>query len=267
MKLGISTACFYPLVLEQAVMRIGRLGVRNTEVFVNTESEFGSDYVEALRALLDGQGLQAVSVHPYTSGMEGQLLLSDYARRTEDGLKQYARYFAAAQRLGARFLTFHGERSIIPEHNAADVARKMEVYRRLCALAETYGIVLAQENVAWCKSENPEYLRMLREQVPALGFTLDLKQAHRAGRHWSAYLDAMGDRLVNVHINDFDSTRSCLLPGEGVMDYTAFFARLRGLGYQGAALIEVYASNYTDEAQLARSVRLLDGLWRAKMPE
>ncbi|MCB6364670.1 sugar phosphate isomerase/epimerase [Intestinibacillus massiliensis] len=258
MELGISTACFYPKPLEQAAYEAAQMGVSNAEVFINTESEFRPDYIEALRELLSTHGLRVTSVHPYTSPMEGQMLLSDYARRTEDGMKMYARYFEAARGLGARYFTFHGERSVIRDRDAADIARKVDAYRRLCELAAGQGLVLAQENVAWCKSENPNYLRMLYEQVPELGFTLDLKQAHRAGHHWGEYLDAVGDRVVNVHLNDFDSTRSCLLPGEGAMDYAAFFQRLHALHYSGHLLIEVYASNFADRAQFRRSVEYLE---------
>ena len=39
MKLGISTACFYPLPIEQALDEIGKLGLRTAEIFFNTESE------------------------------------------------------------------------------------------------------------------------------------------------------------------------------------------------------------------------------------
>ena len=42
--------------------------------------------------------------------MEGMLLFSDYKRRTQDGFEQYKRYFEATKMLGAKYLTFHGER-------------------------------------------------------------------------------------------------------------------------------------------------------------
>ena len=42
MKLGISTACFYPLPIEQALDEIGKLGLRTAEIFstrkVNTSN-------------------------------------------------------------------------------------------------------------------------------------------------------------------------------------------------------------------------------------
>ena len=93
--------------------------------------------------------------------------------------------------------------------------------------------------------------------MPELRYTLDIKQARRAGRDWKEFIDAVGDRIVNVHINDFSAEQTCLLPGAGSMDYADFFSRLRGVGYDGHTLIEVYRSNFTDRAELARAVRTL----------
>lgn len=263
MECGISTACFYPQPLEESIAEIAALELKTIEVFVNTESEFAPKYTRELRLRLDDAGIRAVSIHPFTSPMEGQLLLSDYDRRTEDGLMQYRRYFEAARALGAKYLTFHGERSIIQDKSAADTQRKLHTYNRLCAVAAECGMILAQENVAWCKSENPEYLRWLRDGVPALRFTLDIKQAHRAGHSWSEYLDVMGERLVNIHINDFDDAHSCLLPGEGVMRFDALFDRLRALGYDEQVLIEVYSTDYQNMAQIKRAAKYLTDLQNA----
>ncbi len=259
MDCGISTACFYPEPLENTVDRIATLGIGVVEVFINTESEFHPAFVRDMKERLDAHGLRVASVHPFTSPMEGQLLLSDYDRRTQDGIAQYRHYFEAAHMLGAHSLTFHGERSIIRDRDAADAARKIAVYAALCDVAAEYDLALAQENVAWCKSESPEYIRRLYNEVPALRYTLDIKQAHRAGHHWSEYLDVMGERIINVHINDFDETHSCMLPGEGVMQYDALFDHLVALGYDDQVLIEVYGSDYESLEQIRRSLRFLDG--------
>ena len=110
MRVGISTACFYPQPVEEILPVLAGLGVHAIEIFFNTESEFQPRFYEELGAQARGLGLDVVSVHPYTSLMEGLLLFSDYKRRTEDGLMQYQRYFECAAALGARYLTFHGER-------------------------------------------------------------------------------------------------------------------------------------------------------------
>lgn len=257
MKIGMSTACFYPLEIEKSIARLAALNVRTIEVFINTESEFTQDFIQQLRQSADANEMTIVSVHPYTSPMEGQLLFSDYPRRTQDGLQQYRRYCAAAQALGAKYLTFHGERHMIQDKNAKDTSHKLMVYHTLCNIAAEYNIVIAQENVAWCKSKNPEYIKLLYKQIPKLGFTLDIKQAHRAGHHWREYVDVMGERLVNVHINDFNDTHSCLLPSEGIMDYTAFFNRLAEQNYDTQVMIEVYRENFHSDKQLQAAIQHL----------
>ena len=257
MRVGISTACFYPQPLEEVLPVLAGLGVHAIEIFFNTESEFAPQFYEQLGAQTKSCGLDVVSVHPYTSLMEGMLLFSDYKRRTEDGMMQYQRYFECAAALDARFLTFHGERDMGFQDDPARWARKCEVYRRLCGLASACGITLAQENVAWCRSRDPGFLRALYRDVPELRYTLDIKQARRAGRNWKEFIDAVGDRIVNVHINDFSAEQTCLLPGAGSMDYADFFSQLRGVGYDGHTLIEVYRSNFKSTEEMARAVRLL----------
>lgn len=257
MRVGISTACFYPQPLEEILPVLAGLGVHAVEIFFNTESEFRPRFYEQLGAQARSLGLDIVSVHPYTSLMEGMLLFSDYKRRTEDGLMQYQRYLECAGALGARFLTFHGEREMGMTDSPARWAHKCEIYRRLCRLAAACGVTLAQENVAWCRSRDPAFLHALYRDVPELRYTLDIKQAYRAGKDWKAFIDVMGGRLVNVHINDFSNEQSCLLPGAGCMDYADFFSRLRAAGYDGHTLIEVYRSNFETTEEIARAIRLL----------
>ncbi len=257
MRVGISTACFYPQPLEEILPVLAGLGVHAVEIFFNTESEFAPRFYEQLGAQARGLGLDVVSVHPYSSLMEGMLLFSDYSRRTEDGMMQYQRYFECAAALGARFLTFHGERDMGHTDSPERWARKCGVYRRLCRIAASCGVTLAQENVAWCRSRDPGFVRALCRDVPELRYTLDIKQARRAGRNWKEFIDAAGDRIVNVHINDFSAEQTCLLPGAGNMDYGDFFSRLHSVGYDGHTLIEVYRSNFGAPEEMLRAVRLL----------
>ncbi len=261
MRLGISTACFYPQPLEETIDRIASLGFSVIEIFFNTESEYDPAFLDTLKRLTDRNGIEIISIHPYTSLMEGMLLFSNYARRTEDGLTQYRKYMRAAARLGAQYLTFHGERFMAQETLFEHMDRTYEVYHTLCDMAQQEGITLTQENVAWCKSRDPEYLRLLTEHVPELRYTLDIKQANRTGQHWSAYLDVMRNRLRNIHINDYDTTHSCLLPGEGSMDYDLLMQSLKRYQYDHQMLIEVYSANFSDDSQ----VQYAGDLLRAKL--
>lgn len=257
MRIGVSTACFYPQPIEDILPILAELDVHAIEIFFNTESEFTRDFCRQIATQAEAFGMDIVSIHPYTSLMEGMLLFSDYTRRTEDGLLQYQRYLEYAGMLGARYLTFHGERNMGPPDTPAKWERKCRVYERLCAIGQACGVTIAQENVNWCRSREPQYERTLSEAIPALRFTLDIKQANRAGQDWRDFLDAIGDRLVNIHINDFTATESCKLPGEGEMNYVDFYRRLRQLGYDGHTLIEVYRANFQQTEEMSRALQVL----------
>jgi len=259
MELGISTACFYPMYTENAIEEIGRLNIKNIEIFINSESEFSSGYIDEIRRRIEFYGMKVVSVHPYTSGTEGVAFFSGYERRLDDSLDKYARYFDAANILGAKYFTFHGERRIASKVKVDSVPGEKiaAAYKRLNARAKDCGIILAQENVAWCKSSDLEYLTFIRDMVPELHFTLDTKQAVRAGVDVNEYLKIMGDRTVNVHISDHDSANMCLLPGEGDMDYDKFIDGLKNVGYDGHLLVEVYASDYDNMSQITGSFEFL----------
>ena len=185
MRVGISTACFYPQPLEEILPVLAGLGVRAVEIFFNTESEFQPRFYERLGAQAKSLGLDVVSVHPYTSLMEGMLLFSDYKRRTEDGMEQYQPLSGMRGRAGRTLSDLsRGARDGPARTRPARWARKCEDYRRLCSLASSCGVTLAQENVAWCRSRDPAFLAALYRDVPELRYTLDIKQAYRAGKNW-----------------------------------------------------------------------------------
>lgn len=257
MRLGISTACFYPQPIEETIERIAALEFRTIEIFFNTESEYDIPFLDRLKASANQFGIQIVSIHPYTSLMEGMLLFSAYPRRTQDGFAQYRKYMQAAAYLGANYLTFHGERFMGEDTLFDHMDRAYHVYHELCEMAQQTGITLTQENVAWCKSKDPRYLALLAEHVPELRYTLDIKQGNRAGQHWSAYLDVIQDRLDNIHINDYDAAHSCLLPGAGSMEYEKLGEVLQKIHYDKQMLIEVYSSNFTEDTQIQQAAALL----------
>ena len=46
MRLGISTACFYPQPVEQTIDRIAEIEFKLIEIFFNTESEYDPTFFE-----------------------------------------------------------------------------------------------------------------------------------------------------------------------------------------------------------------------------
>jgi|AGTN01.1.fsa_nt_gi Sugar phosphate isomerases/epimerases len=71
------------------------------------------------------------------------------------------------------------------------------------------------------------------------------------------YLDAIGDRLKNVHLCDFDENGKLSVPGKGTFDFVALFKRLSDMGYDGPLMLEVYAGDYENFEEVKRGAEYL----------
>lgn len=88
---------------------------------------------------------------------------------------------------------------------------------------------------------------------PNVGLLLDSWHWHHAGATANDILAAGKDRLVHIHISDaaqmppekvLDNER--LMPGEGVIDFAAFFGALKKAGYRDAVSVEVFGRGLKD---------------------
>ena len=248
MKLGISTACYYPDETESAVSRLAAAGIDTVEIFFNTFSELDPTFIAQLKKSL-GE-IEVVSIHPFTSGFEPFLFFTGYDRRYQDGIELYKRYYQACAALGARYLVFHGDR------RESDFAQELyfERFAQLDSIARTFGVQLLQENVARCRSNSPAFLRAMREYLhQEVGFVLDTKQCLRSGTTAFEVLETMG-----ACVQQFD----CLPPGKGNFAFDRLVQKLEEIGYEGAVLIELYRQNYSDEQELLSSYQNLRSLFK-----
>jgi sugar phosphate isomerase/epimerase len=256
MSIGISTACLYPMYTEQALSLLLAQGFRLFEIFFNSPSELEPDFLSLLKRKFSQYGGTLKSIHPFTSGFESYLLFSNYERRFEDGVKFYDRYFQAAHRLGAQILVLHGDRN--PEKSGLTEPEYFERFAQLARRGKRYGITLAQENVNAFRSADPGFVRRMRAYLgEEASFVLDIKQAVRSGFDPFVMCEAMGERLIHVHINDHTREQDCLLPGVGQMDFARLQTTLNGFGYQGDFMIEVYRKNFQELEELNKAYRFL----------
>jgi len=257
MDVNVSTACFYPeLLTEGAVKVIADMGVKKLEVFLETMSEYEPDYCKNLLQIIEDKGLEVYSVHSFAVQHE-PYLFDKYRPRKEDSWRLFRKVVQAAGILGAKCITFHGPgRKWLHNGNKQlkikEIAGEMD---RLAAEAEKYGVLLAWENVYWCLSYDPDIVRKIMEQTTSknIGFTLDIKQAHRSGVGNEEYLEVMGERLMNVHINDYYPGNMCLLPGKGQLNYKKLFDNLDRINYTGPLTIEVYRDNFIHHNEISQA--------------
>ncbi len=253
MEVGMSLACFYPQEPEAAVEEAAALNIPVCEVFLNTISELEEEYLHSLRAKCDQYGIKIYSIHPFTSFLENYMFFSPYPRRIKDSTEFYRRYADAAKILGAKVINIHGDRGIGLE----SLDDYVNCITPLMRLQEETGIVYSMENVFFNSVDRPEFTARLRQRVPEVRFTLDIKQAFKGNQDPYHLAEAMGGAIVNFHVNDRDDTHICLLPGQGTVDYDRIGNILHGSGYSGPALIEVYRNNFDRAAEIAVSKSFL----------
>ena len=213
-----------------------------------------------LKNRMDSFGVAANSVHAFCATFEHQLF-SEYERRRKDALVLFRKVLEAAVTLNAKSYTFHGDKRA-DSLKYVDFKHYGKCFDELLTMAEHYGVALGWENVAWCQSSRPEFIDIIKKSVSkdSLKYTLDIKQARRAGIDIEDYIAVMGSEIVNVHVNDYNKTSTCMLPGDGDVDFKDFFNKLSKSNYNSNAIIEVYSSNYKEISQLKKSLEYLNAV-------
>ena len=87
LRAGVSTACLYPRVVEEALYDLALSGVSNVEIFINSHSELRRSFVDTMARLLHRFDMTCVSLHPFTCEIEPTMLFSNYPRRADDYLE------------------------------------------------------------------------------------------------------------------------------------------------------------------------------------
>jgi len=258
MRFGVSSSCFYPMELSFAIEQLVKNGVNCIEIFVNTESELKSDFIKKIKGIIQPYNVTVTSVHPFTSGYEHIMLFSDYKRRFEDAVEFYKQYYNFASEFGARLVVLHGDRRM-PEAGGIPDEEYFERYYRLATVGREMGVDLGQENVNMFRSQNPVFIKKMKDCLGSnVSFVFDIKQAVRSGNSPFDVCNAMGDRIIHLHINDNNQEQDCLLPGKGTMDYKKLLTQMKSNGFSGNAVIEVYNKNYEKIDDIIESYKCLN---------
>jgi sugar phosphate isomerase/epimerase len=262
MRAGISTACFYPYInTEDTLDVIKDLGFNVCETFLETESETTYDYANMLKEKADKLGLNIYSVHAFAASFE-PFLFDRYPRRRMEMQEKFKSVCKAASILGAECYTFHGLRKNPMHIDIKEVAKEMD---DLCKIAAQYNVKLAWENVAWCRTNDPSFVKNVVENMKEdIYFTLDIKQAIRSGHTPKEYLGIYKNRILNLHINDASEKSSCLLPGKGTVNLTEVADEIKMLNENIPFIIEVYNENFDTFEDLIKARSYVEALGRSK---
>lgn len=139
----------------------------------------------------------------------------------------------------------------ISHGEAWDLVRR--AYERVLALAEERKVFLAVEAVWGHLARDYYTLQELFRQVPSPYLAVNMDPSHfalyRNDVPWS--VRQLADRIVHVHLKDaigLDTRQpgDFIFPllGEGMIDWTAFFAALDDIGYTGYCSVEFESFTY-----------------------
>ena len=259
MEIGLSTASYFnKLQIEDAVLDIARHQVPLCEVFLNTYSEYEPEFVALLNERLRAGSVQVFSIHPMSMQFEPQLF-SVHPRQRADAWRVFEQVLADGQLLGAGHYVMHGPARLFGGVKNIHLTRIAPLFTDLIQLARSYGIQLTLENVSWCVFNEPEYGLRLLDAIGSedVRFTLDVKQAVRSGFDPIDFIQAVGERIVNVHLCDATTMENGAvrydMPGFGKYDFGKMFHTLSEYGYKGPAFIEVYSDMYEEIPTLYES--------------
>lgn len=255
MNIGLSTGCFFPQETTEAVKRAGELGIKYIEIFFNTHSELGEDFLCNLKSIIDSYGMQVVSIHPYTSAIESFMFFSKHDYKLQDSIQLYEAYFKACNILGCRYVVLHG---CLMTYDFMDIHRYCHNLNLLSRRAREYGVYISQENVYKFKCG---YIKNLQEFVKYadkdVKFTFDIKQAIKSHQSIYKILELVKDRVSHVHVSDFTGRKHSLVPFTGSCDYDRFFKYIKENTKAEAALVELYSPMIESDSQLVQAVEKL----------
>ncbi len=258
MQIGLSTAAFYgELETEKAAEQMEKYHADCAEVFLQTRSEYTKEFAGTVKKNLGN--VRCMSVHAKGTHFENDFF-GRSAHQRQDALDLYRHILDAAAELGALSYVYHGRHTALLSPLPFDLSANVEVVSRMCEEAGMRGLYLAWENVSWCQLTTPERVLQIRKALPQAHFTLDIKQAMRAGCDPLDFIPVMGEALSNVHLCDWDESGKLCLPGEGIFDFSAFFERLLVSGYKGPVILEPYFVQ--EKGALERSLTFLRGEMR-----
>ncbi len=258
MDIGISTATFFlKRYNEDSISIIKSLGGDTCEVFLECPSEYTEEFG---KLLLSRKGdLKVHSVHAVTMNYETELF-SSFDRSFADALKSFEGVLKIAKMLGANYYTMHGRARIKKGAGYDNFEKNGKRLEKLCDFARNYDVRICLENVPWALCNRPEYFSEIIKYAPSLCATLDVKQARLSGYDCEEYIKVMGSKIKTVHLSDVTEGGKICLPGKGVFNFERLFRLLKGVGFDGDMIIEVYKDDFSKDEELTESINYLKNL-------
>lgn len=127
--------------------------------------------------------------------------------------------------------------------------RSKENVAILVEKAKSYGIKTALENLPrTCLGRTADEMKELIAIDPSIGICFDVN--HLLIESHEKFISALGDRIVTLHISDYDFVdERHLSPGKGDINWQELVSLLDGAGYKGVFMNEVGARKSSQKGE------------------
>ena len=236
-RVGMS-ACGFDLS-EENFKELRESGIDAIEISMKPHQLENLDY-KAVYELSKRYGVELWSFHlPFTPYSFVNTSASDETLR-RDTILRFTDYIKKATEIGIKIFIVHPSTEPIPEdEREAYFERSMKTLSELADIAESYGAVIAVEDLPrTCLGNSASEMERLLSANDKLRVCFDvnhlLKDTHRN------FAEKLGDKIITLHISDYDFIdERHWLPGEGKIDWTEIADLLDKINYRGVFMYEI----------------------------
>ena len=211
---------------------------------------FDPDFVPRMR-----QALEKAQVRGYAFSAHMDFSLS------EENFAVVRRTLEIAHALGAKYLVASPAHVYPGDDHMLRWARNIASMRRMCAIAESLGMRLAVEYEPGFIFGNTEQMLTGFAEIdsPALGINADIGHMFLCDPDPMHAIELSAPYILHAHVENMArGVHDHLVPWEGDMDLKAYLDKLRAVGFDGMAGLDLYKYDYAQVcAQSAAYIKSL----------
>ncbi len=216
----------------QAIDDISALGFRGIQLRQSAVTTWGDRPAE-LTQLLAEHHLTLVALS------SGDVSLDPAAER--ETLAQHARHARFVRDVGGRYLQVIDQRPRGRNPRPDDYRRMGHLLTEIGRRSADVGILLGYHNHMGALGQSPEEVARVLDAADPRLVRLELDTAHyqQAGGDPAEAVRQHADRLLFLHIKDLDTSNRFVELGRGRVNFTAVFAALDAIGFDGWGVVEL----------------------------
>lgn len=252
--------------LDETVRRLARIGYDGIEIGCAAPHAWPA-YLNAerraeLRALMQGEGLPAVSLLPAPGGGPGHNPASPLVEEREATVAHYGEVVDLAADLGAPLVLYIAGWQVFGSTRQDCLARSRDCLVRIAKHAAEKGITIVIEPTAadsnLIDTPHQGLELMVSSGEPNVRLMFDTFHALYRDDPSADHVRILGDNLAHIHLADTDRGA----PGDGEVDWLGVMQALKDIGFTGHATMEIgFAARSADPDALARrALSYLKGL-------